>query len=89
MYLPTNLRYLREKNKYTQRLVAKVLDIERSSYAYYELGASEPNLDNLSRLARFFDVTLDDLINRDLRKKPFQRIPGSDLGDREDVFGPK
>lgn len=89
MYLSTNLRYLREKNKYTQHLLSKVLGIDRSAYAYYELGQSEPRLENLAKLARFFDVTMDQLLNEDLRQKPFQPIPGPDLRDPEDASGPK
>lgn len=89
MYLSTNLRYLREKNKYTQRLMSKVLGIHRSAYAYYELGQSEPRLENLVRLAHFFDVTVDQLLNEDLRHRPFQPIPCPDLRDPEDASGPE
>ena len=56
------LKYLRKKNKLTQQQVASSLNIPRSTYALFELGRREPNLDLLVRLANFFGVSVDLLL---------------------------
>ena len=53
----------REKNK-TQHEIAIELDIPRTKYARYEAGESEPNFEILKRIADYFDVSLDFLLQR-------------------------
>lgn len=60
--LGKRLRALRKKNGWTQQQTADLLHINRSTYAYYETGATQPDLDMLCRIARLFDVSLDDLL---------------------------
>lgn len=47
---------------YSQQQVADVLNIHRSTYSYYELGKTEPSLDNIRTLAMVFGVSLNDLL---------------------------
>ena len=60
--LTTQLRYLRGYNAVTQREIADALCINRSTYAYYELGETQPSLLMLVRLAKLYDVTTDYLL---------------------------
>ncbi|MCO7137316.1 helix-turn-helix transcriptional regulator [[Clostridium] leptum] len=60
--LSDRLRYLREKNGYTQRQVAEYLNIERSTYTYYEIGKTKPDLEALKKLSAFFHVSIDYLL---------------------------
>lgn len=53
------LRYLREKNGYTQRKVADFLNIDRSTYSYYETGKTRPDIETLKKLANLFHVSID------------------------------
>lgn len=55
----------RKLNKMTQREVAEYLNIAQPSYIRYENGTSEPNLDNLVKLADLFDVSVDYLLGRE------------------------
>ena len=48
----------------TQRQAAAALGISQPSYIRYENGTSEPTLDNLSKLADLFDVSVDFLLGR-------------------------
>lgn len=61
--LSERLRYLREKNGYTQRQVADYLNIERSTYTYYEIGKTKPDLEALKKLSAFFHVSIDYLLD--------------------------
>ncbi len=58
------LTELRKLNHMTQRQVAQALKISQPSYIRYENGSAEPNLENLSRLADLFDVSVDYLLGR-------------------------
>lgn len=57
------LRYLRMANRLTQREVADILKIHRTTYAYYETGRSNPDLETLNVLSRIFGVSIDFLVN--------------------------
>lgn len=64
-----NLRVIRKKKDLTQKQVAKKLGIHWTTYTKYETGDSDPSSEMLSRLADFFDVSIDYLLGRD-EKKP-------------------
>lgn len=49
---------------YTQRDMAKLLNITQPSYIRYENGTSEPPQENLIKIADLFDVSLDYLLGR-------------------------
>lgn len=62
MFLARNLKFLRESKGWTQREIANALDISAATIANYEIEAREPGLEMLVKLARFFSVTIDDLL---------------------------
>ena len=66
-YLHKNLRFLRKLNDMTQREVAEQVSIERSAYAYYESGKTEPSYRTLMKIAKVFGVSVDVLLLKDLR----------------------
>lgn len=57
--------FLRKTNKKTQTDVANYLGISQSAYQTYETGESKPMLDNLIKLADFYQVSLDYLVGRE------------------------
>lgn len=64
-------RDLRIEKGLRQKDVADWLGVDRTTYSKYESGASEPNWDTLVRLAKFFEVSTDYLLEvRDIRGKP-------------------
>ena len=76
IHLTKQLRHLRGYNAVTQREIADALCIDRSTYAYYELGETQPSLLMLARLARLYDVTTDYLLGIQPEEKqptPFER----------------
>lgn len=56
------LKLLREKAGLTQKEVASMLDMTQSSYSKYEYGTREPNIENILRLSKIFNVTTDFLL---------------------------
>ncbi len=66
MYLGKNLRYLRKQKGLTQSDIANKLDIKRTMISAYEEGRSEPKLASLNILAGVFNISVDELLNRDI-----------------------
>ncbi|MBQ8860510.1 MAG: helix-turn-helix transcriptional regulator [Ruminococcus sp.] len=50
------LRHCRNNCKLSQQQVADTLGINRSTYSYYELGRSQPDLGTIVKLAQIFRV---------------------------------
>lgn len=65
--LSENLRYLRAQEKCSQLHIANELNIARGRYAKYEEDKSEPPLIILQLISRYFMVSIDLLISKDLR----------------------
>lgn len=59
------LRALREKCGYTQQHLANVLNIDRSTYSYYESGKTTPDISSLVVLANVFSVSLEELLGQE------------------------
>lgn len=56
------IRYFREKNGWTQGLVADSLGVSTNAVSHWENGKSLPTLDNVMRLADMMNVYVEDLI---------------------------
>ena len=54
------LRKLRLKAGYSQKNVADLLNVSRSTYTYYETGKTSPDPFTLNRIARIFGVSMTD-----------------------------
>jgi len=50
------LRQCRENAGLTQKQVAEALNMERSTYAYYETGTTHPSGSMIMKLARIFNI---------------------------------
>lgn len=56
------LRRLRNYNDFTQQQIADHLNIDRSTYSYYESGKTEPNYEATQKLCKIFHVSIDELL---------------------------
>ena len=56
------LRMLRVRARMTQKQVAQILNLDRSTYAYYETATTCPDYETLVRLAKMYRVTTDYLL---------------------------
>lgn len=58
------LRELRKNSNLTQEQVGKILNMTQSTYQTYENNRAVPTLENLIKLADYYNVSLDYLCNR-------------------------
>jgi len=63
--LSATLKQYRRDLGLTQEQVALALQIDRSTYAYYESGRSSPSLEIAAKFANLFGITIDALVCRD------------------------
>lgn len=57
---------LRKKNNKTQKEIAEYLSITQSGYSNYECGKTEPDINILKKLSKFYNVSVDYLIENEL-----------------------
>ncbi len=69
MYLAKNLRFLRKKVGKTQGGLSVELNIGRTTIANYEAGLSEPNLENLVTFSKYFGISLDELLSKNMEDR--------------------
>lgn len=68
MTLGEKIALLRSQKKLTQERLAQALGISRASLAKYETNKNEPDLDTIRKIANFFDVSIDYLLDNTTSK---------------------
>ncbi|MCU4165196.1 helix-turn-helix domain-containing protein [Carboxylicivirga caseinilyticus] len=61
-----NIRKIRSIKKISQSEFASIFDLSRASIGSYEEGRAEPKLEIINRVAKYFSITIDELINKEL-----------------------
>ncbi|MDT7015379.1 XRE family transcriptional regulator [Levilactobacillus namurensis] len=85
-----NLKYLREKNNMDQiELATKLGRKSTSSISEWEKGKYQPKAGVLSDIAHIFNVSLDDLMNKDLRNENEVSYPKLDVLSIFNQLNPK
>lgn len=65
MELNEKLQELRKQKGLTQENLAEVLCVSRTAISKWESGRGYPNIDSLKGIAKFFGVTIDELLSGD------------------------
>jgi transcriptional regulator with XRE-family HTH domain len=77
MNFPKNLRYLRKKCGLKQEDMLGYLRVTRSTWSNYEIGFTNPKLNEIINISKFFGVSLDELVMQDLESvDPLPRKKG-------------
>ena len=63
--LGEKMKLIRNYNGYSQRQIAEILKIERSTYASYETGRNRPDIFAVQRFAKIFNVSVDYILSLD------------------------
>ena len=63
MTLGQKLRFFRMAERYSQKEIADMLSIERSTYTYYETGKTLPTLQMVWTLSKLYGVTMEFLVD--------------------------
>lgn len=66
-YFSTNLKFLRLKKQLSQNKLAQKLGVNSSTIKRWEENTMSPNIENVDTIAKYFNISVSDLICRDLR----------------------
>ena len=64
MSFSENLKNLRKSAGVLQGVLAEAVDVSIKTVSHWETGYSEPSISQLIVIADFFDVSIDDLVDR-------------------------
>jgi transcriptional regulator with XRE-family HTH domain len=84
MFFASNIKYLRNRRRFTQDDVASSLDMKRSTLSGYENEVAKPTIAVLVRLSDYYKIAIDTLIRVDLRELNDYQMHVLENG--EDVF---
>ena len=70
MYWYDTLKMLREKSGESMSKTADAIGIPKGTYASYEYGKREPNIEMISKISNHFGVTTDYLLGREIKTIP-------------------
>ena len=62
-YFGKQLRDLRVEKGLSQRELGKIFNVCNQTISFWETGSREPDLDTLVEISKYFDVTVDNLLN--------------------------
>ena len=63
------LKELRTQKGVTQKEVANAIGCSVNNYARYERGEREPDIETLKRLSKYFEATIDYIIDNDIEQR--------------------
>lgn len=61
-----NIKQLRQARDLSQQQFANLFELSRASIGSYEEGRADPKIETLVKIARYFDLTIDDLVCKKL-----------------------
>lgn len=67
MYLAENLKFLREQRGKTQQELANLFGVEQKTLSSWECGSRTPVIGMIVEIAKYYGVSLDDLILTDMK----------------------
>lgn len=74
MAICKTLKELRESRSLSMASVATELGIPKGTYASYEYGQREPNIEMITKFAKFYGVSADHLIGLDVEETKPEKV---------------
>jgi transcriptional regulator with XRE-family HTH domain len=59
------IKKIREEKRLTQQQIAELVNMHRSNYSRVETGERELSIDAINKIAKYFGMTIDQLVNFD------------------------
>jgi transcriptional regulator with XRE-family HTH domain len=64
-HIGKNIKKIREEKGLTQQAIADLIAMHRSNYSRVETGDRDLSIDAISKIAKYFSMTIDQLVNFD------------------------
>ena len=72
--LGDKIKLYRENKKMTQNDIAQILEVSPATISKYESGSLEPSIDSLKKIAKLFEVSIDELLKDEEEKIDISKI---------------
>ncbi len=76
--LAENLKKFRKLSGFRQDDIAKVIGLDRSAYAYYESGKTEPNTENMIKIAKMLGIDMNTLLGYEVSEPLHELCSGAE-----------
>ena len=86
MGVANNIRMLRTEADMTQQKLADLVGVKREAVAQWEVGLAMPRLGTAVKLARYFGITLDDLVGDDMPEQTVENLSDALLRDERELL---
>lgn len=86
MHISKNIRFLRKSKGWNQSRLGELVEISNATVSSYESGVNQPGIDTVVKLAMVLEVSIDDLIFRDIEKEGTSDKPAptsAEISDEE------
>ena len=84
MHIGKNIKFLRKSKGLNQSKLGELVDISNATVSSYESGVNQPGIDTVAKLAMVLEVSIDDLIFRDIEKEGTSNKPAPKSGKISD-----
>lgn len=64
-HIGTTIKKIREQKDLTQQQIAELIHMHRSNYSRVETGERELSIEAINKVAKYFGMTIDELVNFD------------------------
>jgi len=71
------IQALRKQHQLSQDDLASKMDVSRQAISKWERGEALPDLYNVKRLATIFQVTIDELLDIEIKHESIQEVPNN------------
>lgn len=88
MAFPEKLKFLRTSKNLTQKDFATKIGVSQSSINYWEKGQRIPSIEAAARIANYFSVTIDSLLdkeNRLIKQNPINQLSTTYFNEIENI----
>lgn len=78
MNLGNKILQLRKKNGLSQEQLGEVVDVTRQTISNWELGETTPNPEQLKRLSKAFNVSIDEILDNESKEFLMNKISNTE-----------
>src|SRR5690606_35080377 len=83
-YFGKNIRKIRSVKSLSQQAFADLFDLKRGTLGAYEEGRSEPKIETIITIAKYFSIPIDDLLTRELTVNRLLKFKGNLTTEHDD-----
>lgn len=69
IYISENIEYLIRKSRFSQKEFGDLFELKANVVSQYVKNISYPKIETIQRICEYFEITIDDFINRSLEEK--------------------